>query len=821
MGRLHDSFHHRKDEALFVRTATQRRALAQLPRLNFHGGAAHLLRARAPMASSDIQNSADPAGASLGAAPSAPFAHRWRWAVLIGFTLCFSAAIVYGRGAASALVAGGFDDPSSESSRADLLLESRLGLGTPHVVVVHQHSDWKVADPRFMALLAPAIERIRRTPGVQAVSSPYGATPDSLVSKDGKGVVTTVRLAGSGIALQGSFDAVAPLLQVPGLTTLVGGALPGAREAEEAAERDLVRAELITLPLLAILLVVFFRGVVVACIPLLIGGFSVAAALACLRLLSHVTDVSVFAMNIVTFVGLGVAVDYSLFMTTRFRDELHAGSSVEVALATTLHTAGRTVAYSGLAVAVSLLALLVFPLMLLKSVAIAGSVVVLMALLGSLVALPAMLAALGPRISWLSLPQRDPLRPPRAWRVIAATVMRAPLLVTVLVTALLLVMGAPFLDMKPSISGASVLPEDAQARQVAALVESERFSRAKAPAVRILVTSQGEVLTPSGLSAIERYAHEVARVDHVKRVDALVGGTTSPSSAQLLQQLRGPNAPAVRAQLSRATLERDTALGVALDVPPASPEAVAAVKAIRAIRVPTLSAVSTGQAAHLMDMQSALSARLPWAIAIICAATFLVLFLAFGSVIMPIKAILMNILSLTASFGALVWVFQDGRFEWLLDYRATGDIELTIPVIMFAVMFGLAMDYELFLLSRIREAYDATGDTHESVSRGLEQTGRIITQAALLLVGVTVGFISADMLIVKEIGVGMAVAIIVDATIVRLFLVPATMQLLGGMNWWSPPSIARLWARFSFGVDESSPSQGAHAKSAPHVLPGP
>jgi len=181
----------------------------------------------------------------------------------------------------------------------------------------------------------------------------------------------------------------------------------------------------------------------------------------------------------------------------------------------------------------------------------------------------------------------------------------------------------------------------------------------------------------------------------------------------------------------------------------------------------------------------------------------------------------MNILSLTASFGALVWVFQEGRFEGLLDYRATGDIELTIPVIMFAVMFGLAMDYELFLLSRIREAYDATGDTHESVSRGLEQTGRIITQAALLLVGVTVGFISADMLIVKEIGVGMAVAIIVDATIVRLFLVPATMQLLGGMNWWSPPSIARLWARFSFGVDESSPAQGAHAKSAPHVLPGP
>jgi len=743
-------------------------------------------------------------GSRINPSSKPPFTYRYRHVLLVLFACLFGAAVLYGRSTAGELVAGGFDDPKSESSRAEALLDAEFGLGTPDVVVAYRHPRWTVYEGEFRALLGPAIGRMRLVPGVEAVGSPYDPTPSALISKDGHTTVVTVRLSGSGRALQTGFDALSKQLHVAGLSTLVGGAVPGSRQAEQAAEDDLVRAELITLPLLAVLLVIFFRGVVAASIPLLVGGFSVASALAGVRLLTHVTDVSVFAMNIVTFVGLGVAVDYSLFMTSRFRDELSTGQGVESAIRKTLKTAGRTVAYSGLAVAVSLLSLMVFPVMLLRSVAVAGSLVVLMTLLGALVFLPAMLSILGHRIHWLSLPSKHVQRTPRLWKAVAAGVMRAPVLVTSVVSVILIVLGLPFLRMDAAISGAAVLPEAAEARRVAELVESDQFSHQTSAPVQIVAMTSDEVLSDSGLSAVERYAKRIGEISHVSGVAAVVGGTGSASSKQVGEQLRSPLAPAIRARLSRWAHGHTTAMSISMDVPPTSAEALATLKAIRAVREPRVHALVTGPAARLLDLKSALADNAPWALVIICLATFVVLFMAFGSVIMPLSAILMNLLSLTASFGALVWIFQDGRFEGLLNYRSPGSIELTIPVIMFAVMFGLAMDYELFLLSRIREAYDDTGDTHGSVTKGLEQTGRIITRAAMLLVAVMVGFMTADMLIVKEIGVGMAVAIIVDATIVRALLVPATMQLLGDYSWWSPPPLARLWERMSLGVDERS-----------------
>ncbi len=732
------------------------------------------------------------------------FTYQHRRLLLIVFAVLFIAAGWYGRDTAGDLVAGGFDDPRSESSRADALLDQRFGFGTPDVVVAYTHPSLRVDDPRFEQLLAPALRRISLVPGVDGVATPYGAQPDALVSKDGRTVVSTVRLAGTGKTLQSAFDAVEPQLQVPGLTALVGGAVPGSRQAQEAAERDLIRAELITLPLLAILLVIFFRGLVVASLPLLVGGFSVACALACVRLMTHFSDVSIFAMNIVTFVGLGVAIDYSLFMTSRFRDELGSGLPVEKAVFNTMKTAGRTIAYSGLAVGVSLLALMVFPLMLLRSVAVAGSLVIVMSLLGALLFLPAMLAALGPRIELLSFgAKREVATTPRFWSRVATLVMRAPVLVTVLVTCLLVALGLPFLRINAAVSGAAVLPADAQARQVAELLESPAFPTQAVSPIQIVVTTPSEVLSAQALDALERYVKQIERVPHVSHVDGVVG-SGGPSSAQLLGSLQTPAAPAIRARLSRLVQGRETALRVSLDVPPASAAAIETLKQVRALEEPSLKTLVTSPAARLVDLQATLNDKLPWALGLICLATFVVLFLAFGSVVMPIKAILMNILSLTASFGALVWIFQDGRFESFLGYRSPGNIELTIPVVMFAVVFGLAMDYELFLLSRIREAYDRTGDTHASVTTGLEQTGQIITRAALLLVAVMIGFISADMLLVKELGVGMAVAIIVDATIVRALLVPATMQLLGHYNWWAPKPLAQLWARLSLGVDERS-----------------
>jgi len=745
-------------------------------------------------------------------APVANFAFRRRVPLLVLFFALLVGAGLYGRGAASQLVGGGFEDPHSESARANQKLDDRFGLGTPDVVVAYSHASARVSDPAFEQLLAPGLARMRAVPGVKHVATPYGPNADALISNDGRTVIVTVRLLGTQRGIQTSYEALEPKLRIQGLTSQLGGAIPGARQAQEAAESDLMRAELITLPLVALLLIVFFRGLVVASLPLLIGGFSVTTALACVRLLTHFTDVSIFALNIVTFVGLGVAIDYSLFMASRFRDELAAGVDVERAIQHTLQTAGRTIGYSGGAVAVSLLALTVFPLMLLQSVAIAGSLVVLMSLIGTLVFLPAMLAVLGRRIEWLSFgkPHKADTAP-AFWHKVATAVMRAPVLVTLLVTGLLVVLGLPFLHIKPSVSGSSVLPEEAEARKVAELVESPSFpAHATGPVEIVASVSAGgkaDTFTRPNLEAIGAYVRKLESVPHVKRIDSVVYGASNRSPAELLQALDGPYAATLRGRLGQIVQGGDTALRVTLDVPPTSDEASQALSDIRAIRVPNVQTLVTSPAARLIDLQHSLGNSMPYALGIICLSTFVVLFLAFGSVVMPIKAILMNVLSLTASFGGLVWIFQEGRFESLLRFKSPGTIELTIPILMFAVVFGLAMDYELFLLSRIREEYDRSHDTHQSVTVGLERTAQIITRAALLLVAVMIGFASADMLLVKEMGVGMAIAVVVDATIVRALLVPATMQLLGHYNWWAPAPLARLWTRMKLGVDERGPEE--------------
>ncbi len=756
--------------------------------------------------------------------PVASFAHRRRRPLLVVFFAVIVAAGLYGRGAAGDLVGGGFDDPRSESARADARLDEVFSRGTPDVVVAYSHPTLTVRDEGFRKLLGPALEEIRKVVGVERLSSPYAAQPDALVSNDGHSVVIGIRLEGRRRAIQDSYDRLEPKLLVAGLDSLLGGTIPGARQAQAAAEADLSRAELITLPLVAVLLVVFFRGLVVAALPLLIGAFSVTSALACLRILTQFTDVSVFALNIVTFVGLGVAIDYSLFMATRFRDELAAGVDVASAVQHTLMTAGRTIGYSGGAVMVSLLALTVFPLMLLRSVAIGGALVVLMSLIGTLVFLPALLAALGPRIEWLSFgkkPSSD--QAPRFWHNVATAVMKAPVLVTVSVTALLVVLGLPILRMQPSVSGAAALPEEAEARQLVELMESDRFPSHVTGPVEIIATLQPDargaapdVLSAAGLERLDNYVRQLKKVPHVERVEAVVGSGRTPS--QLAPALQGPGAEQLRTRLAPLAKDKEAALRVALDVPPTSREAEDTIHAIRKLDTPGVRTMLTSPGARLLDLQHSLGSRLGYALAIICLASFVVLFLAFGSVVMPLKAILMNVLSLSASFGALVWIFQEGRLESVLRFKSPGSIELTIPVVMFAVVFGLAMDYELFLLSRIREAYDKSHDTHTSVTIGLERTAQIITRAALLLVAVMVGFASADMLLVKELGVGMAIAVIVDATIVRALLVPATMQLLGHYNWWAPAGLASLWRRMHLGVDERDPHELPSA-GEPHVKP--
>jgi RND superfamily putative drug exporter len=716
----------------------------------------------------------------------AQFTYRARRPVIAFFAILFGSAALYGAGVADELSVGGFEDPGSESAHAKLRLEEVFDAGHPDIVVAYTHETATFRDPPFRSILEPLLERVEATGQVEEIGSPYGAIPKALPSSDGRTVIVTMKLRGEGKDARAAYAAIESLLRPEGLETLVGGVIPASNEAQRAAAADLRRAEMVTLPLLAVLLVVFFRGVVVASLPLLIGGFAVSAALAMIRLATHFTDVSIFAMNIVTFVGLGVAVDYALFMASRFRDELHAGVSVERAVQTTMATAGRTIAYSGFAVAASLLGMLAFPMTLLRSVAIAGSAVVMMALVATLVFLPAVLSALGHRIDLLSLgrsktgPEQDNWHGPL--KRLSDLAMRAPVLVTIGVTAFLLLLGAPFLHINESVSGAAVLPHEAEARQLDELISSDRFPPYAASPVEVFVHIEGDGL--DGLERLDQYAQAIRDLPAVERVDSL------------------------------GESDEYAFLRVATPARPESAEASELVATIRKLHTEGISAEVGGNAARLVDLRETMGANLPAAMAIVCAATFVVLFMAFGSVIMPLKAIVMNVLSLSASFGALVFIFQDGRFETLLDFRSPGSIELTVPVVMFAVVFGLAMDYELFLLSRIREAYDISGDTRESVATGLAHTGKLITRAALLLIAVVLGFVTADMLLVKELGVGMTIAIAIDATIVRIFLVPATMQLLGRYNWWAPAPLARLWRRSGLGVDERSPEEQRRAAEA-------
>jgi uncharacterized membrane protein YdfJ with MMPL/SSD domain len=721
---------------------------------------------------------------------------------MVVFVLLFATAAYFARGAASRLAGGGFDDPQSESYLANEALRARFGLGTPDVVVAYTHKTLKVEDLEFARLLGPALAKIRSIEGVKHVSSPYDENPEAVISKDGKTVVIPLRFK-SKTSAEHLYDDIVAKVHVPGLDVLLGGAVPAARQAQEAARQDLVRSELVTLPLVAILLVVFFRGLILASLPILIGGFSVATALAGIRMLTHVTEVSIFAMNIVTFIGLGVAIDYSLFMTSRFRHELDAGVSVEKAVLHTLNTAGRTIAYSGGAVAVSLMALYVFPLGVLRSVAIAGSLVVLMSLVGSLLFLPAILALLGHRIDWLSFgKKRATTRKPWFWRSVATPSMKYPIVVTLAVTGLLLLLGEPFLHINAAVSGAMVLPEEAEARKLAELLESDAFPKNATTPIEIAITTRDPVLSPEGLKELEAYVTALEKMPHIVRVGAIVGQTSGYTASDFSDLLAGQYGDTVRMRVEPYVRGRDTSARAFLDVPALSEEAQEAIRNVRKLQVGGVQTLATSPAGRLLDLTHTLGSHVPPALLLVCVATFVVLFLAFGSVVMPIKAIIMNVLSLTASFGALVWIFQEGRFETLLGYRSPGNIELTIPVMMFAVVFGLAMDYELFLLSHIREVYDRTKDNAASVTIGLERSGRIITQAAALLVAVMIGFVSADMLLVKEMGVGMAIAVIVDATIVRSLLVPATMQLMGHYNWWAPAPLARLWKRLDLGVDE-------------------
>jgi uncharacterized membrane protein YdfJ with MMPL/SSD domain len=695
---------------------------------------------------------------------------RWRGLVLVAAAGLVIVGATWGAGVFEALSSGGFEDPNSESARAYEQITEEFGQQSADLLVLYESQE-PVASPPVQEAITDTLEQLRQQPEVASVVSWYDTGSPALVSTDGLATYAIVQLVGEDEDSKlESLRQVESLLSVPGVDTTVGGLVMFLAESAEITESDIIRAELLSAPVLLVLLVLIFRGVVAAAMPLLVAMLAILGGFLTTRLLTLVSEVSVFAANVITLVGVGMAIDYALFIVSRFREELATpGMDPATAVSRTLATAGRTVFVSGLTIALALASLLIFPQPFLRSIALGGMSAVLVAMLASLTVLPALLMMLGPRINAGRIPLPWRRRARRAstghigeggWARLARSVMRRPVLYAVGVTVVLVLLALPALRMNLGGYDVRVLPEQAQTRVVADAIDA-RFPDGTTEPIDVLVT---------GAAPAEAEAY-LARVEALPEVTGVT----------------------LAGQQDGSWLLRADYLGE-----PTGDAAEEAVAAIRALPSPAEAEVLVGgTTASYVDLLDSLGQRLPWMLLLIVTTILVLLFLAFGSVVLPIKAVLMNVISIGASFGVVVWVFQDGHFADLLQFTPTGFVEPTMPIMMLAILFGLSTDYEVFLLSRVREEWDRIGNNTEAVARGLQHTGRIITAAALLLGVVVAGFTAGDMAVIKLAGVGMIVALAVDATLVRALLVPATMRLLGRWNWWAPGPLGRLYRRYS------------------------
>lgn len=697
---------------------------------------------------------------------------RLRWWVLAVALALVVAGATWGAGVFGALTGGGYADPGSEANRAYGRIAAELGRQDPDLVVLWSSRTVTVDSPAFRGAVAAVVGDLRGHPAVVSVSSYVDEqAPPAFVSDDRHATYAAIHLAdGDEDAKVAALHAVEDDLKADGLRTDIGGDVAFLDQSNAQTERDIVRAEMFSLPVLLILLILIFRGLLAALSPLLIGGVAILGAFVAVRALTYLTDISVFAINVITLLGLGMAIDYALFVVSRFREELSAGRDVPAAIGITVVTAGRTVTVSGLTIVLALSSLLIFPQPFLGGMAIGGMAAVFIAMLAAMTVLPAALVLLGHRIDALRVPlprlRRHPGEPGAGWARIAHSVMRRPVGYALGVVAVLALLAVPFQRVQWGGFDEQVLPADTPARVVGE---------------RIREDFPGGPPTP---------------------IDVFVSGAPASGAQALagrIAGIEGVTGAQVVANQGAASL-----ISVGFDGPPTSGAARDVAAAVRDLPPPAGAEVLvTGRPAFDLDLLESLAAKLPWMALVMGGATIVLLFLAFGSVLLPVKAVLMNVVSIGASFGAVVWIFQDGHFEGLLRFRSTGFIEPSNMILVLAVLFGLATDYEVFLLSRVREEWDRTGDNTAAVAIGLQRTGRIITAAALLLIVVVSGFATGGVTVIKTIGVGMIVAIIVDATLVRVLLVPATMRLLGRWNWWAPGPLAHVYRRY--GISESAP----------------
>jgi uncharacterized membrane protein YdfJ with MMPL/SSD domain len=755
------------------------------------------------------------------------FIYRFRRPVAVLAILVAIASMGLASQVTGALSAGGWTDPDSESTAVSDRLADEFGAGGGAIVAVFRGSPGDDArSASFQERIGASLDRLVADPRVNGTVGWTETHDDRFISTDGTAAYVLVQLAITDEAAVEEMPALRGLIDRPdGLTLQLTGVAPATEDQAMQSEKELLQAETVSFPFAALILILVFASLVAAGLPLLVAGLAIPTTLGGVYLAAQVTELSIYVQNVATMLGLALAIDYSLFMVSRFREELRRGRDVASAVEVTVATSGKAVTFSGLAVAVGLSGLLLFQPAALRSFGIGGALVVAASVFYALTFLPAVLGMLGPRVNALSVAGlRDRIgrllgRPTGAtatapresrWERMAHAVMARPFVVLVPTLAFLLVLGTPFLRLSQGIPDASVLPPGIESRE-ASVALSRDFRAGETSPIVVLVSVQGSPMDAANIQRILDLGAAIDGVNHIDRVEGPFGGLKDPATgaeldaaaiARLFAAPRDQLPPELGDGLERLEDAYIHGSTVRLDaispLAPLSPSGTEVVPAVRAVAVDGVTTQVGGLAAQGRDFMTSQSETIPWAIGLTLAASAVILFLLFGSVVIPIKAVIMTLLSITASFGALVFIFQEGNFANVLGFETPGFTIAGNPIIMFSVLFGLSMDYEVLLLSRVQEAYRRTGDNTASVAEGLAKTAGVITGAALIMVTVFSAFALAESITIKSIGVGMAIAVLIDATIVRVLLVPATMRLMGRWNWWAPGPLGRLADRLGF-----------------------
>ncbi|MEI6046458.1 MAG: MMPL family transporter [Chloroflexota bacterium] len=742
--------------------------------------------------------------------------YKGRWVVIGLWVVLILVAGFFAPKATEVLKSGGFDFPNAESIRVGEELAKRFNGSRSYIFAVFTAPDGTRADdPTYAAQVEAAVAPVRQVQDVKQVMTFASTSAKDFISADGKYTYAMIGLNLEIGAAEGRVTEISSKIDKGNLDLRLTGLPVIYEDFNKVSQHDLEQAEMFTFPLALLILLLVFHTVVAAAMPLMMAMVSVTITLGAVYFVGQITDLSIFVLNISTMLGLGMGIDYSLFIVSRFREELYRqNGDVQKAIVIAIGTSGKAIFFSGLTVMIGLASLLLFEISMLRSIGVGGLLVVGLSVLAALTLLPAVLVVLGKKINAWKIPGLKPLEEKLAkqetatgfWYTLAVKVSKQPILVGLVVLAFLFVVGSPAFHMRFGEPSYQVLPEREPSRQGAEILDKHFPSYGKESDVYLLLkTREGQKITDQVNSeALYDYATAVkAKFPQVQQV--LAGGQDllafPKAQVQAMLTTYGSNpallTPQIQAYLSQVVNEDTASLKLLTTIEYSSQGATDFINALRAFQPGNLAVMVGGEQAGLVDFMNVLYADFPLAIVLVVVITYLTLFVMFQSVLLPLKAVVMTALSLSASYGSIVWIFQDGNLAELFGTQGLGFVEATLPILLFSILFGLSMDYEVFMLSRIKEHYDETGDSRKSVAIGLQRTGGLITSAAVVMVVVAGAFGTADIIIIKAVGIGMALAVLLDATIVRALLVPATMELLGKVIWWAPSFVRRMLPKVS------------------------